>query len=187
MKIYAENDSDSKFLAKKKMAIIGYGSQGHAHANNLKDAGHDVVVGLRKGSPSWAKAQAAGLEVKSTHAAAAAADIVMMLVPDEIAPTSYKTEIAPALRAGKYLAFAHGFGIHFSKIIPSWDINVFMVAPKSPGHLLRFEYTQGQGVPCLLAVHQDHTGDTREVGLAYAAAIGGGRAGVLETTFKEET
>jgi ketol-acid reductoisomerase len=110
-----------------------------------------------------------------------------MLVPDEIAPASYKTEIAPALRAGKYLAFAHGFAIHFSKIVPSWDINVFMVAPKSPGHLLRFEYTQGRGVPCLLAVHQDPTGDTHEVGLAYAAALGGGRAGVLETTFKEET
>jgi ketol-acid reductoisomerase len=187
MKIYYDQDSNPKFLQGRKIAIIGYGSQGFAHANNLKDAGHEVVVGLRAGSHSWAKAQNAGLQVRTTPEAAAWADLVMMLVPDETAPWVYRDEVAPGLRSGKYLAFAHGFSIHFGKIVPPKDINVFMVAPKSPGHLLRYEYTQGRGVPCLLAVHQDAAGDTREVGLAYASAIGGGRAGVLETTFKEET
>jgi len=187
MKIYYDKDSHPKFLEGKKIAVIGYGSQGHAHANNLKDAGHQVVVGLRRGSQSWGKAEKAGLEVKGTAAAAADADIIMMLVPDELAPGVYRDEIAPKLRPGQYLAFAHGFSIHFGKILPPKNVNVFMVAPKSPGHLLRFEYTQGRGVPCLLAVHQDAQGDTREVGLAYASAIGGGRAAILETTFKEET
>ena len=187
MKIYYDKDSQSQFLAGKKFAIIGYGSQGHAHANNLKDCGHKVVVGLRPGSPSWSKAENAGLQVQSTSTAAAGADVIMMLVPDETAPAIYRDEIAPQLRAGQYLAFAHGFSIHFTKIIPPADVNVFMVAPKSPGHLLRYEYAQGRGVPCLLAVHQDPAGDTREVALAYASAIGGGRAGILETTFKEET
>src|SRR5215510_1177347 len=187
MKIYYDQDSNRESLAGKKIAIIGYGSQGYSHANNLKDSGHQVVVGLRPGSQSWCKAQNAGLEVKSTPEAAAGADIVMILVPDETAPWVYRDEIAPGLRPGQYLAFAHGFSIHFRKIIPQREVNVFMVAPKSPGHLLRYEYTQGRGVPCLLAVHQDSTGDTREVALAYASAIGGGRAGILETTFKEET
>jgi ketol-acid reductoisomerase len=187
MKIYYDKDSQPKFLAGKKIAIIGYGSQGHAHANNLRDSGHQVVVGLRPGSRSSAKAEKAGLKVVSTGEAAAAADVIMMLVPDETAPSIYKDEIVPGLRPGKYLAFAHGFGIRYSKIVPPKDVNVFMVAPKSPGHLLRFEYTQGRGVPCLLAVHQDPTGDTRELALAYASSIGGGRAGILETTFKEET
>jgi ketol-acid reductoisomerase len=144
-------------------------------------------VGLRPGSQSWCKAQKAGLQVKSTPEAAAAADVIMMLVPDEIAPWVYRDEIAPHLTPGKYLAFAHGFSIHFKKIVPPVDVNIFMVAPKSPGHLLRAEFTQGRGVPCLLAVHQDPAGNTRELGLAYASAIGGGRAGILETTFKEET
>jgi ketol-acid reductoisomerase len=187
MKIFYDKDSHPQFLKGKKIAIIGYGSQGHAHANNLKDAGHEVVVGLRPGSQSWIKAEKAGLEVRSTSTAAASADIIMMLVPDELAPGIYRDEIAPKLRPGQYLAFAHGFSIHFGKIVPPKNVNVFMVAPKSPGHLLRFEYTQGRGVPCLLAVHQDPNGDTREVGLAYASALGGGRAGILETTFKEET
>src|SRR2546421_6631889 len=187
MKIYYDKDSHPQFLIGKKFAIIGYGSQGHAHANNLRDSGHQVVVGLRPGSQSWRKAENAGLEVKSTAEAAAAADVIMMLAPDETAPRIYKEEIAPKLRPGQYLAFAHGFSIHFGKIVPPTEVNVFMVAPKSPGHLLRFVYTQGRGVPCLLAVHQDPSGDTREVGLAYASALGGGRAGILETTFKEET
>src|SRR5947209_10047551 len=187
MKIYYDKDSHPRVRAGKKFATIGYGSQGHSHANNLRDSGHQVVVGLRPGSQSWGKAVNAGLEVKSTIEAVVAADVVMMLVPDETAPRIYKEEIAPKLRAGQYLAFAHGFSSHFGKIAPPAEVNVFMVAPKSPGHLLRFEYTQGRGVPCLLAVHQDPSGDTREVALAYASALGGGRAGILETTFKEET
>lgn len=187
MKIYYDQDADPKLLTDKKIAVIGYGSQGHAHANNLKDAGHQVVVGLRYESPSWKKAKEAGLQVKSTQEAAADADVIMLLVPDEIAPAVYQQSIAPVLHAGKYLAFAHGFSIHFSKIVPPKGVNVFMVAPKSPGHLLRYEYTQGRGVPCLLAVHQDATGNSHDVALAYASSIGGGRAGILETTFKEET
>ncbi len=187
MNVYYEKDAQPKFLTGKKIAIIGHGSQGHAHANNLKDAGHDVVVGLRPESPSWSKAKTAGHKVLPTAEAASVADIVMMLVPDETASAIYKDQVAPGLRAGKYLAFAHGFSIHFKTVVPPSDVNVFMVAPKSPGHLLRFEYTQGRGVPCLLAVHQDPSGDSREVGLAYASALGGGRAGILETSFKEET
>ena len=187
MKIYYDKDANPKFLSGKRIAIIGYGSQGHAHANNLRDSGHDVVVGLRPGSQSWSKATNAGLQVKSTSEAATGADIVMVVVPDETAPAAYRDEIAPRLKSGAYLAFAHGFAIHFRKVVPPKDVNVFMVAPKSPGHLLRAEFTQGRGVPCLLAVHQDSAGDTREVGLAYASALGGGRAGILETTFKEET
>jgi ketol-acid reductoisomerase len=187
MNVYYEKDAQPKFLTGKKIAIIGHGSQGHAHANNLKDAGQDVVVGLRPESPSWAKAKTAGHKVLPTAEAASVADIVMMLVPDETAATVYKEQVAPGLRAGKYLTFAHGFSIHFKTVVPPSDVNVFMVAPKSPGHLLRFEYTQGRGVPCLLAVDQDPSGDSREVGLAYASALGGGRAGILETSFKEET
>jgi ketol-acid reductoisomerase len=187
MNIYYDKDSRPQFLAGKKIAIIGYGSQGHSHANNLKDSGHQVVVGLRPGSQSWGKAEKAGLPVKTTAEAAAGADVIMMLTPDELAPWIYRDDIAPALRPGRYLAFAHGFSIHFGKITPPKDVNVFMVAPKSPGHLLRYEYTQGRGVPCLLAIHQDPGGQTRDVALAYASAIGGGRAGILETTFKEET
>jgi ketol-acid reductoisomerase len=187
MKIFYDQDAQSKFLKGKKFAIIGYGSQGHAHANNLRDSGHDVVVGLRPGSASWTKAANAGFDVRTNSDAARGADVVMMLVPDETAPAIYREDIAPNMRSGDYLAFAHGFGIHFGKIVPPRDVNVFMVAPKSPGHLLRAEFTQGRGVPCLLAVHQDPSGDTREVGLAYASALGGGRAGILETTFREET
>ncbi len=187
MKIFYDKDSNPQALAGKKIVVIGYGSQGHAHANNLKDAGHDVIIGLHPGSKSCYKAKNAGLEVKSNAEAAAWADIVMMLVPDEVAHRVYQQDIAPGMKPGKYLAFAHGFSIHFGKTVPPKDVNVFMVAPKSPGHLLRSEYTEGRGVPSLLAIHQDATGDTREVGLAYACAIGSGRAGVLQTTFKEET
>src|SRR5215472_10121947 len=153
MNIYYDKDSNPSALRGKKISIIGYGSQGYAHSNNLKDSGHNVVVGLRSGSQSWGKAEKAGLQVKSTPEAAAWAEVIMMLVPDETAPRVYRDEIAPHLRPGKYLAFAHGFSIHFSKIVPPKEVNVFMVAPKSPGHLMRAEFTQGRGVPCLLALH----------------------------------
>jgi len=187
MKVFYDHDADLNYLKDKKIAVIGYGSQGHAHANNLKESGFEVVVGLSGNSESKAKAEAVGLEVLYTADAAACGDVIMVLVPDELAPAIYKNEIEPNLKAGNYLAFAHGFSIHFEKIVPPFDANVFMVAPKSPGHLLRREYTQGRGVPCLFAVHQDVSKDTRNVALAYASAIGGGRAGILETTFKEET
>src|SRR5262249_16423859 len=161
----------------------GYGAQGFAHANNLKDSGCDVIVGLRSDSPSRAKAESAGLTVQDTAEATFNGDVVMMLVPDELAPKIYREEVAPNLLAAKPLAFAHGFSIHFKKIVPPAEVNVFMVAPKAPGHLVRHEYTQGRGTPCLLAVYQDPSGTTRQVGLAYAAAIGGGRAGIIETSF----
>ncbi|HNQ14014.1 MAG TPA: ketol-acid reductoisomerase [Pyrinomonadaceae bacterium] len=187
MRVFYDNDADAQLIKNKRVAIIGYGSQGHAHANNLKDSGADVIVGLPEGSKSWEKARAAGLEVMHTRDAAAAADVIMILVPDELAPSVYRNEIEPVLTAGKYLAFAHGFSVHFKKIVPPADVNVFMVAPKGPGHLVRSEYTKGAGVPCLLAVYHDVSDDTKEVGLSYASAIGGGRAGVIETNFREET
>jgi ketol-acid reductoisomerase len=187
MKVYYDRDADPARLKDKTIAIIGYGAQGYAHANNLRDSGFDVIVGLRRDSPSRAKAEAAGLKVQDTAEAAFNGDVVMMLVPDELAPSIYRQEIEPNLLAGNFLAFAHGFSIHYRKIAPLPEVNVFMVAPKGPGHLLRHEYTNGRGVPCLLAVHRDSTGNTREVGLAYAGGIGGGRAGVIETTFREET
>jgi ketol-acid reductoisomerase len=187
MEIFYDKDADLDFLKGKKVAIIGYGSQGHAHANNLKESGVEVIVGLKSDSPSRAKAEAAGLTVQETAEAAFNADIVMMLVPDEMAPKIYSQEIAPNLLPGNSLAFAHGFSIHFKKIVPPEGVNVFMVAPKGPGHLVRHEYVEGRGVPCLLAIYQDPSGNTKQVGLAYASAIGGGRAAVLQTTFKEET
>ena len=187
MNIYYDKDPYPKALAGKRIAVIGYGSQGFGHSNNLKDSGCDVVVGLRPDSASVAKAQSAGLEVLPVADAAERGDIVMMLTPDELTPGIYKREIEPHLKPGKYLAVAHGFSIHFKKIVPPAGVNVFMVAPKGPGHLVRREYERGAGVPCLLAVAQDPSGDTRQVGLAYARAIGGTRAGVIETTFKEET
>jgi ketol-acid reductoisomerase len=187
MEIFYDKDADLDFLKGKKVAIIGYGSQGHAHANNLKESGVEVIVGLKADSPSRAKAEEAGLTVQDTGEAVFNADIVMMLVPDEMAPKIYNQEVAPNLLPGKALAFAHGFSIHFKKIVPPEGVNVFMVAPKGPGHLVRYEYTQGRGVPCLLAIYQDPGGNTRQLGLAYASAIGGGRAAILETTFKEET
>jgi ketol-acid reductoisomerase len=187
MQVYYDKDANLELIKSKRVAVIGYGSQGFAHANNLKDSGCDVIVGLPKDSKSWAKAESVGFEVLYTRDAVDIADIVMVLVPDELAPSVYRNEIEPALRAGKYLAFAHGFSVHFGKIVPPKDVNVFLVAPKSPGHLVRGEYEKGRGAPCLLALHQDVSGETKEIGLAYASAIGGGKAGIIETTFKEET
>ena len=187
MVVYHDGDADLAALAGKKVAVIGYGSQGHAHALNLRDSGIDVRVGLRADSASRPKAEKTGLRVVDTAAAAREADIVMILVPDEQGAEIYERDIAPGLRAGKYLAFGHGFNIHYKKIVAPAGVNVFMVAPKGPGHLVRSEYQKGRGVPCLLAVQQDPSGDTKRVGLAYAKGIGGTRAGVLETTFKEET
>ena len=187
MNIYHDQDADLTPLRGRKIAVIGYGSQGHAHAQNLRDSGMDVRVGLRPDSGSRPKAEKAGLRVVDAAAAAREADIVMMLVPDEQGAEIYEGEIAPGLRPGKYLAFGHGFNIHYRKIVPPAGVNVFMVAPKGPGHLVRSEYQKGRGVPCLLAVAQDPSADTKQIGLAYAKAIGGTRAGVLETTFKEET
>ncbi len=186
MKIYYDQDADIQQILNKKVAVIGYGSQGHAHAHNLKDSGAQVIVGLREGA-SWKKAEQSGLKVMPTADAVKAADIVMLLAPDEAQAAIYRNDIAPFLRDGAYLAFGHGFNIHFGQIVPAPAINVFMVAPKGPGHLVRSEYTKGSGVPMLLAVHQDPGGKTHGVGLAYAKAIGGGRAGVIETTFREET
>ena len=186
MKIYYDQDADLKNLQGKRVAVIGYGSQGHAHANNLKDSGQDVIVGVRSG-PSWQKAEKAGLKVMTPAEAANIADIVMILAPDELQGDLYKNEIAPHLRKGATLAFAHGFNIHFGQITPREDINVFMVAPKGPGHLVRSEYVKGSGVPMLLAIAQDPSKETRQTGLAYAKAIGGTRAGVIETNFREET
>jgi len=187
LSIYYDKDAEPARLKGKKIAILGYSSQGHAHALNLKESGHEVVVGLRAGSASRAKAEGAGLKVAGTAEAARWGDIVMMLVPDEMAPETYEQEVAAGLGKGKYFAVAHGFSIHFKKIVPPADVNIFMVAPKAPGHLVRHEFGKGGGVPMLLAVHQDPSGDTKQVALAYAAAIGGGRAGVIETTFKDET
>ncbi len=187
MNIYHDQDADLTPLRGRKIAVIGYGSQGHAHAQNLRDSGMDVRVGLRADSASRPKAEQAGLRVVDTATAAREADIVMMLVPDEQGGEIYEGEIAPGLEPGKSLAFGHGFNIHYKKIVPPAGVNVFMVAPKGPGHLVRSEYQKGRGVPCLLAVAQDPSGDTKQIGLAYAKAIGGTRAGVLETSFKEET
>src|SRR5215471_9978848 len=187
MKIYYDRDADLGALRSQKIAVIGYGSQGFAQSNNLRESGCEVVVGLRQGSASWAKAEQSGLSVQPVAQAAAEADIVMMLVPDELAPEVYAQEIAESMTPGKYLAFSHGFSIHFGFIKAPADVNVFMVAPKGPGHLVRHEYLRGAGVPCLLAIHQDPNGNARRVGLAYASAIGGGRAGIIETNFREET
>jgi len=187
MNILYDKDADPRRLKGKKIAVIGYGSQGHAHALNLRDGGHQVVVGLRPGSAARAKAEAAGVRVMDTPEAARWGDVVMMLVPDELAPETYEKEVAQGLAGGKHFAVAHGFSIHFRKIVPPEDVNVFMVAPKAPGHLLRHEFARGAGVPMLLAVHQDPSRDTKAIALAYACALGGGRAGVIETTFKDET
>ncbi|HEY8391755.1 MAG TPA: ketol-acid reductoisomerase [Capillibacterium sp.] len=186
-KMYYEQDCNLEVLKGKKVAVIGYGSQGHAHALNLRDSGVEVVVGLYEGSKSWKVAEEAGLKVKTAFEAAKEADIIMILVNDEKQPALYKESIAPNLKPGKYLAFAHGFNIHFGQIVPPPEVNVFMVAPKGPGHTVRSQFLEGRGVPCLVAVYQDATGDTMELALAYAAGIGAARAGILETTFKEET
>jgi ketol-acid reductoisomerase len=186
IKVYYDKDAKPAVLKKKKIAVIGYGSQGHAHANNLKDSGMNVMIGVRKGS-SWDKAKKAGFTVKTPADAAKAADVIMMLLPDETMGDIYNSEIAPNISKGKYIAFAHGFNIHFGQIVPPADVNVFMAAPKGPGHLVRSEYTKKSGVPCLIAVHQDPSKDTKAVAMAYASAIGGGRAGIIETSFREET
>jgi len=185
--MYYDKDCDPKALAGKTIAVIGYGSQGHAHALNLKDSGHKVVVGLYEGSKSWKEAEAKGFKVMTAKDAAAAADFIMILINDEKQARMYAESIAPGLKAGKTLAFAHGFNIHFKQILPPADINVVMIAPKGPGHTVRTQYLEGKGVPNLIAVQQDATGDAKKLALAYASGIGGGRAGILETTFKEET
>ncbi len=186
-RIFYQQDCDLGRLDGKTVAIIGYGSQGHAHALNLKDSGVNVVVGLYEGSKSKAKAEAQGLKVMSVSEAAKAADVIMILIPDEKQAKMYKEDIAPNLTEGKTLAFAHGFNIHFGCIVPPKNVNVIMIAPKGPGHTVRSEYQAGKGVPCLIAVEQDATGDAQDIGLAYALGIGGARAGVLETTFRTET
>jgi len=186
-KMFYESDCNLGLLDGKTIAVIGYGSQGHAHARNLKDSGVDVVVGLYNGSKSWAIAEADGLRVATASEAAKQADIIMILLPDERQGDVYKQDIAPNLTAGKSLVFAHGFNIHYGQVIPPADVDVFMVAPKGPGHTVRYQYEEGKGVPCLIAVHQDASGSAEAKALAYAAGIGGARAGILETTFKEET
>ena len=187
MNIYYDKDADLSLIQGKQVAIIGYGSQGHAHANNLKDSGVKVCVGLREGSSSAAKAKTAGLDVKSIADAVASSDVVMILAPDEHQSELYKNEIAPNIKKGAALAFAHGFNIHFQQIVPREDLDVIMIAPKGPGHLVRATYTGGGGVPSLIAVFQDASGQAKELSLSYASANGGGRAGIIETTFKEET
>ncbi len=187
MKVYYDSDADLSKITSKKVAVIGYGSQGHAHANNLRDSGVDVVVGLRSDSSSRAKAEKAGLAAKDVSEAVADADVVMMLVPDELQAALYASEVEPNLKQGAAVAFAHGFNIHFDFIKPRADMDVFMIAPKGPGHLVRSTFVEGGGVPCLIAISQDSTGTARETAMAYASAVGGGRAGVIETTFKEET
>jgi len=186
-KLFYDADCNQSLLEGKTVAIIGYGSQGHAHAQNLKESGANVIVGLYEGSKSWAKAEEAGLKVMTAADASKAADVIMILLPDELQPKIYNESILPNLSAGNYLAFAHGFNIHYGQIQPPADVNVFMIAPKGPGHTVRSQYQEGKGVPCLIAVYQDPSGNTHDMGLAYASGIGGGRAGILETTFKEET
>jgi ketol-acid reductoisomerase len=187
MKVYYDKDANLEKIRSKKVAVIGFGSQGHAHTLNMKESGVDVCVGLKKDGVSWKKAEAAGIKVLTVAEAVKASDVVMILVPDELQGDLYREEVAPNLKKGAYLAFAHGFNIHFGQIVPDKSINIFMAAPKGPGHLVRHEYSRGAGVPTLVAIHQDATGDTLEVALAYASAIGDDRAGIIETNFKDET
>jgi ketol-acid reductoisomerase len=186
-KMYYEKDTDPSIIRGRKVAIIGYGSQGHAHALNLKESGVQVVVGLREGSSSAAKAEAAGLTVKSISDAAKWADVIMLTMPDTEQKATYNEHIKRHMKAGKALAFAHGFNIRFKRIRPPKNVDVIMIAPKGPGHLVRRTYTEGGGVPCLIAVEQDFTGKAKDLALSYAEAIGGARSGVIETTFTEET
>ncbi len=187
MKVYYDKDASLDVLKEKKLAVLGYGSQGHAHALNLKDSGMNVRVGLRKDSASWPKAEAAGLTVMETAEAAKWADVIMILLPDQTQKKVYEQDIAPNLKKGDTLAFAHGFNIHYKQIVPPEFVNVIMIAPKSPGHMVRRTFEQGVGTPCLFAVEQDYTGDAKEIALAWAKGIGGTRAGVIETNFKNET
>ena len=186
-RIFYQQDCDLSLLKGKKIAVIGYGSQGHAHALNAKESGCDVIIGLYEGSKSWAKAEAQGFKVYTAAEAAKQADIIMILINDELQAAMYKKDIEPNLEAGNMLMFAHGFNIHFNQIVAPKDVDVTMIAPKGPGHTVRSEYQEGKGVPCLVAVHQDATGKALQMALAYAAAIGGANAGVLETTFRTET
>jgi len=187
MKVYYDKDADLSLVKGKNVTIIGYGSQGHAHAQNLNDSGVKVTVGVRKGGPSWTKVEKAGLKVAEVAEAVKSADIVMVLLPDEQIAAVYKNDIEPNLKQGASLAFAHGFNVHYGQVIPRADLDVWMVAPKAPGHTVRATYTQGGGVPHLIAVHADKSGKARDLALSYAAANGGGKAGVIETNFREET
>jgi len=187
MNIYYDKDCDLSIIQSKKVCIIGYGSQGHAHANNLQDSGVDVCVGLREGSPSAAKAEGAGIAVKSIEDGVAWADVVMVLAPDEHQAAIYKDQIEPNIKQGAAMAFAHGFNIHFEAIDPRADLDVIMIAPKAPGHTVRSEFVNGGGIPDLIAVKQDATGNAKDIALSYASAIGGGRTAIIETTFREET
>jgi ketol-acid reductoisomerase len=187
IKVYYDSDADLKYLQNKKIAVLGFGSQGHAHALNLKDSGMDVIVGLRLNSPSVEKAKNFGFEVYSVADAVKKADIIMILLPDQTQKSVYYSEIAPNLKAGSTLAFGHGFNINYKQIVPPSNVDVIMIAPKGPGHLVRRVFTEGSGVPCLIAVHQNYSGTAKETALAWAKGIGGTRAGVIETTFKDET
>jgi len=187
MNIYYDKDCDLSIIKGLKVSIIGYGSQGHAHANNLKESGVDVTVGLRDGSASVAKAEASGLIVKKVPEAVASADVVMILTPDEFQSQLYKNEIEPNLKSGATLAFAHGFAIHYNQIVPRADLDVIMIAPKAPGHTVRNEFKNGGGIPDLIAIFQDASGKAKDVALSYASGVGGGRTGIIETTFKDET
>ena len=187
MKVYYDKDADLSLIKGKKVTIVGYGSQGHAHAQNLSDSGVRVTVGLRKDGASWSKAENAGLTVDEVASAVKDADVVMMLLPDESIPQVYSADVAPNMKKGAALAFAHGFNIHYNQVVPRDDVDVIMVAPKGPGHTVRSEYLKGGGVPSLIAVHQDRSGKARDIALSYAAANGGTKGGVIETNFREET
>ncbi|OCL83344.1 ketol-acid reductoisomerase [Arcobacter porcinus] len=185
--VFYDKDCNIELIKSKKVAMIGFGSQGHAHAENLRDSGVEVVVGLRQGGSSWKKAEAKGFKVLTVAEATKLADVVMILLPDENQAEIYENEIKPNLKSGAYLAFGHGFNIHYKRIIPTSDMNIMMIAPKAPGHTVRSEFVKGGGIPDLIAIHQDASGDTKQVALAYASAIGGGRTAIIETTFKDET
>ena len=187
MKVYYDKDADLSLIKGKKVTIVGYGSQGHAHAQNLRDSGVNVTVGLRKSGASWAKAEGAGLNVAEVKDAVAAADLVMILLPDENIPEVYKNDVEPNIKKGATLAFAHGFNVHYNQVVPRADLDVIMVAPKGPGHTVRSEYLKGGGVPSLIAVYQDVSGKAKDIALSYAAANGGTKGGVIETNFREET
>jgi ketol-acid reductoisomerase len=187
MKVFYDKDADLSLIKGKKVSIVGYGSQGHAHAQNLNDSGVKVTVGLRKDGASWSKAEAAGLKVEEVARAVRGADVVMILLPDESIPQVYNADVAPNMKKGAALAFAHGFNIHYNQVVPRDDLDVIMVAPKGPGHTVRSEYLKGGGVPSLIAVHQDRSGKARDIALSYAAANGGTKGGVIETNFREET
>jgi len=187
MQIFYDKDADLEYLNKKKIVVVGYGSQGHAHANNLKDSGMDVSVALRKDSSSCQKAEEAGFKVLEVKEAVKEADLVMVLMPDELQSSTYSSDISKNIKKDAVLAFAHGFNIHFKMIVPREDLDVIMIAPKGPGHTVRSQYVEGAGVPCLIAIHKDVSGQAKEIALAYATAIGSGRAGIIETNFKDET